>query len=256
MGVFFLRSVLRVVPLFMRTALYNYLFKVTKNSAPNVIVRYLPLGLCLKQARNEAIANEANALRLVEANTDIPAPEFIDLALQDESTGYLLMTRVYGDRLDRVFHRMTDEERKTLGKDLGKCITQLRSIPNQSEHAVTNTLGGPARFDHRFENKQCGPYASVAEFYDYLTEYLGKGARQAAFYEKNHCSLFTHSDLHRTNIFVKRGRLAGIVDWEHAGFKPEFWEYTKALWPYFAYRDQKDVMRMSWLRRAIIWTVI
>lgn len=208
-------------------------------------MRYLPFGLCLKEARNKAVANEANALRLVEANTDIPAPKFIDLALQDEKTGFLLMTRVHGDLLDDVFYRMTDEERKTLGKDLGKCITQLRSIPNKSEHAVTNTLGGPA-FDHRFEDKQCGPYAAVTEFHDYLTENLEKERVErplSALYEKKHRSLFTHSDLHRTNIFVKKGRLAGIVDWEHAGYKPEFWEYTKALWPYFADRDQKDVMR-------------
>lgn len=39
---------------------------------------------------------------------------------------------------------------------------------------------------------------------------------------------FTHSDLHRTNIFVRQGRLSGIIDWEHAGFKPEYWRYTNS----------------------------
>lgn len=37
--------------------------------------------------------------------------------------------------------------------------------------------------------------------------------------------MFTHSDLHSTNIIISRGRLAGIGNWDCAGFYPEYWEY-------------------------------
>ena len=240
-----MRNILRIIHLFLRQALYNYLSKITNNSEPDANVRLLPLGLCLKKARNKARANETNALRLVEEQTDIPAARFVDLALQDEKTGFLLMTRVYGDRLEDVFYRVTDEARRALGKELGRCIFQLRKIQNKSKYQVTNTLGGPT-FDHRFEEKQCGPYRSNVEFFDYLTEYLEKQRAErllSAFYAKEHRSFFTHSDIHRSNIFLRNGRLSGIIDWEPAGFKPELWEYIKALWPYWAAQDQKDVVR-------------
>jgi hypothetical protein len=29
------------------------------------------------------------------------------------------------------------------------------------------------------------------------------------------------------NILVQDGRISGIVDWENAGWYPEYWEYTK-----------------------------
>lgn len=42
-----------------------------------------------------------------------------------------------------------------------------------------------------------------------------------------------------TNLFVTRGRLSGIVDWENAGFKPEYWEYIRSMWPYGADKRAK-----------------
>lgn len=41
---------------------------------------------------------------------------------------------------------------------------------------------------------------------------------------------FTHSDFHPSNSLVERGRLSSIVDWESAGFRPEYWEFTKAMY--------------------------
>jgi hypothetical protein len=37
------------------------------------------------------------------------------------------------------------------------------------------------------------------------------------------------------------GRLAGIVDWENAGWYPEYWDYTKA---YFVTKWHKRWLRM------------
>lgn len=44
---------------------------------------------------------------------------------------------------------------------------------------------------------------------------------------------FTHGDLTYTNIIVKGApgsyRLSGVIDWEQAGWYPEYWEYCKLL---------------------------
>lgn len=43
----------------------------------------------------------------------------------------------------------------------------------------------------------------------------------------------THADLHRDNIIIsatKPSRVLAIVDWEQAGWYPDYWEYCKALY--------------------------
>lgn len=43
----------------------------------------------------------------------------------------------------------------------------------------------------------------------------------------------THADLHRENIIIsstKPARVLAIVDWEQAGWYPDYWEYCKALY--------------------------
>lgn len=37
---------------------------------------------------------------------------------------------------------------------------------------------------------------------------------------------FTHGDLNCQNIIVRNGELAGILDWESAGYFPVWWEYA------------------------------
>lgn len=235
----------------MRLALYRYARRDVGSD-----VRFFPFGLCLKEAHGRTMHNEANALRLVEEHTTVPTPKLIDFVTQGE-TGFILMTRVPGDRLDTVLYRMTHEDRRELGRDIGRCIAQWRRITNNNpQYQIANTLGGPV-YDHRFEERQCGPYNTNADFADYLTEYLEDKRQErplSAMYGNKLSIYFTHSDLHRTNIFVQQGRLSGIVDWEHAGFKPEYWGYTKALWPsrgIFSWIRLMRIMKRSWkLRRT------
>lgn len=42
-----------------------------------------------------------------------------------------------------------------------------------------------------------------------------------------HAIVFTHGDLNPRNILAENGKITGIVDWENAGFFPEYWEHTK-----------------------------
>ena len=40
--------------------------------------------------------------------------------------------------------------------------------------------------------------------------------------------MLTHGDLNTGNIFIHEGRVSGIIDWEHAGYYPDWWEYASA----------------------------
>ncbi|KAK2598793.1 hypothetical protein N8I77_012180 [Diaporthe amygdali] len=41
---------------------------------------------------------------------------------------------------------------------------------------------------------------------------------------------FTHADLRPDKILIKDGHITAIIDWEFAGWYPEYWEYTKMRW--------------------------
>ena len=41
-------------------------------------------------------------------------------------------------------------------------------------------------------------------------------------------SMFTHGDLTLWNVMVRKGKIAAIIDWECSGWRPDYWEYTKA----------------------------
>lgn len=59
---------------------------------------------------------------------------------------------------------------------------------------------------------------------------------------RGHEIVFTHADLNPRNILIdkvaipggkKSWRVTGIVDWETAGYYPEYWDFTKAMFEGF-----------------------
>lgn len=47
---------------------------------------------------------------------------------------------------------------------------------------------------------------------------------------KKYAIVFTHGDFYPRNIMVKDGHVKAIIDWEMAGWYPEYWEFAKAFW--------------------------
>lgn len=45
-----------------------------------------------------------------------------------------------------------------------------------------------------------------------------------------HKIVFTHGDFRPANIIVRDGHVAAILDWELAGWYPEYWEFAKAFY--------------------------
>ncbi|KAL3472023.1 kinase-like domain-containing protein [Aspergillus californicus] len=225
-----LRRCWHLVPKRVRLWFYHIMSQLGTYLYPSenfVTVRRLPFGLYLKIcARSQQ--NEPVALRLVEQHTSIPAPLWIDDYEEDGNTT-LIMTQVKGQTLHSVFHRLSYSERELLSQDLREIIGQIRRVPNQTPYRFGNTLGG-ALVDHRAGT--FGPFHRESDFYDYLADHAGPVAQNALAQvrSRQYRSFFTHSDLHSTNISINRGRLAGIIDWECAGYYPDYWEFTKAFY--------------------------
>ncbi|KAI1917439.1 hypothetical protein LOZ53_004722 [Ophidiomyces ophidiicola] len=239
-GRLILRFILLLLPVFLRLALYQLIFRwadrLIPSQAAGFYVKFLPFGICLKKGGRNA-ANEANSLLLVEKYTTINAPRLIDSVMIDEQSGFVLMTEIFGDRLEGVYYRTTYEERKQIGQDLAEWISQLRRIPNKTNYLIADTLGEPLT-DHRFGGKTWGPFNTVADFTDRLVkdvpniQKLKHELPLSVLYQKKYDIVFTQSDLHMRNIFLKNGKLHGLIDFESGSFRPEYWEFTRAVWPY------------------------
>lgn len=52
----------------------------------------------------------------------------------------------------------------------------------------------------------------------------------------SYATRFTHADLSPSNIMVKDGKITAIIDWEFAGWFPEYRGYTKIFYGFREFR--------------------
>jgi hypothetical protein len=236
----------RILPTPVRAAAYYALLKLGEFvygvHNPGFQVQRLPFGLYLKyQAEADMVLNEFYALQRVCRETSIPAPKPLDVIPEGENS-YLLITRVPGVPLWLCQENFSESERDEIVIQLKDYISQLRALPKNvnPDMAICNTLGGPIQ-DHRIRGADpIGPFPDEAAFRQHLRFSDDPGQR-------GHKIVFTHADLNPRNILVDRvplpdgnsgGRVSGIVDWEGAGYYPEYWDYTKALFEGFRWRPR------------------
>ncbi|OBT80199.1 hypothetical protein VF21_00547 [Pseudogymnoascus sp. 05NY08] len=178
-------------------------------------VQLVPFGLVIKDCLR-SYENEVNALRLVAQHTSVPAPRIVDTGVYGNKK-YLVMPRLPGQMLGDVLHLMSYAERDRFANKLGECVAEIRQIPNSKPYLLCDTLGGPLS-DHRIPDTCGGPFNTEEDFNDHLTSHMN--CTSAVFFSGQ-----TPPQNH-----IDGGQLSGIVDWESAGYKPEYWEYTKAVW--------------------------
>lgn len=101
---------------------------------------------------------------------------------------------------------------------------------------------------------KAGPFPSGKDFNDWFSLLPQSWLPLSKNYKDPYRSLlpdcedikFTHGDLHRGNIIIsscKPARILAIVDWEQAGWYPDYWEYCKALYT-CSYEDE---WRRDWV---------
>ncbi|KAI0369520.1 kinase-like protein [Pilatotrama ljubarskyi] len=122
-----------------------------------------------------------------------------------------------------------------LVQDLRDAFVELRSLPSPSS-AVTGLRGRPLKCSRGGDITLIGPFRDQQEFKDFIFAQANSSIfahRMPTLHclaepvnARKHRICFTHADLAPRNIVVKDGRLAGIIDWEFAGWYPEYWERT------------------------------
>lgn len=240
------------VPTRARVAVYKILRRIgyrlygaTNNYST---VQRLPFGLFLKyQGDPGGFRNEFNALQMARQYTSIPVPRPLDVAVVRASSddtsfthdAYLLTAQVPGRELAACDQLFSDQDMSSFARQMQDYVTQLRSIPKavSPQFAICDTTGGACR-DHRIRDANpVGPFVDEEAFNQLLRNPDHPSRR-------NHSFVLTHADLNFRNILVDEAvqadgttgwRVTGIVDWETAGYYPEYWEYTKSLFESFRY---------------------
>lgn len=204
----------------------------------------LPFGLVLKWSDGTRL--EEVTATLIARATGFPVPKIVFYAEHADTPHApvsILMTRKPGEDLrePKSHERMTDDERERIFAE-PQCMLQ---VMRKWHHIVGKdricSVSGTAVRSVRIPNHAVGPCETEAEFNNHLfdslsghrlvTEQKFKETVEVAgrLQKVQHSIVFTHGDVKHHNIMVLNGHSTGFLDWESAGWSPEYWEFTTPL---------------------------
>ncbi|KAG8164059.1 hypothetical protein KVR01_005977 [Diaporthe batatas] len=245
----------------------------------------------LKQGSSVWPSEEA-AIKLIQAHTaDIPVPTVYHAIYNRDatgviSTGMLYMEYIPGKSLESVWPRLSEDDKKQICQETWGLIERLRQIPRPEK---TTNIGNPG--EEQVQLLYCAPdgtshivHPLLGDLYDQPPPLLDDEALRTRIWERyveynglsypdghdvkdmlprSETSVFTHGDIHPGNILVKEGEedsnrgqvwIVGLVDFESAGFFPEYWEFAEMM--RFGGQGDEDEWRLMMERTAPrIWDV-
>ncbi|KAJ9301513.1 hypothetical protein DTO271G3_1648 [Paecilomyces variotii] len=184
------------------------------------------------------IKREIETIAFIRRHTTIPTPEILNYQINSNNSSWFLMTRLRGTTLSSAWPNMNDHARTNTLSQLKSYLSQLRNLHPSSTQAQIGSYSGESAYDHRLNNGfPIGPFDSVSEFHDFLVSSVKRCPRPELYlkyrqqFSDDFGVHFAHADFSYDNIMVdeESGDVTGMIDWEMAGFWPEWWEYRKAL---------------------------
>ncbi|KAI0803601.1 kinase-like domain-containing protein [Xylaria sp. FL0064] len=150
------------------------------------------------------------------------------------------MEHLPGSPLDKTWDTLQDSAKENICNELWGFVEQLRRIlkPPTLKHLYQCGADGSACQDVLLEDLRSPPEPLLSD--DMLRERINElylhcnggsyGENLMDYLPHSDQSVFTHADLAPRNIMVDdRGKITGLVDWEFAGWYPDYWEYAK-IW--------------------------
>ncbi|KAJ4147332.1 hypothetical protein LMH87_001863 [Akanthomyces muscarius] len=164
-------------------------------------------------------SNESVALRNA-GQQGLPVPKVFCrerlYAAGGEDIYSIKMSYIAGQALTRIWVTLTHEERIDVFTQVRNMLLHL-SIPDSAPKVIGSCDGLDIR-DSRLAKTHFGPISPVTIRRDYLRK----------LNQKRHRVVFCHCDLSPDNIIVNEHmQVIGLLDWEDAGYYPEYWENFK-----------------------------
>lgn len=144
------------------------------------------------------------------------------------------MKKCSGVPLCNVFDGLTSDEKRCVLLQLRGFMDELRSLGPPKPGQVGSTEYGPFD-DERLHGSALGPFENLGEFhkaigggFNYPTGHEECDEMIIAQNSRVYEIMFTHGDLAFRHVYYLDGKITGIIDWETAGWLPDYWEYAMA----------------------------
>lgn len=209
----------------------------------NCIIQ-LPFGLILKWSDGLRL-DEVLAMQVARA-AGFPVPKYLcvgDHPDTPHAPTSILMTRIPGECLGEVYKTMTDEERESVFAELKTYMDVMRNWTSPWGPDQICSISGGAIRSVRVPGHSVGPCKNEQDFNEFLISAAffypeGQGSRERyeallarakKMHTLSHPVVFSHGDLKHFNLMVDKGKITGFIDWESAGWYPDYWDFTTAL---------------------------
>ena len=212
----------------------------------------------VRKTGHRVTRNEETALRLVKEHTTVPVPDVISATYPVKSGrehGTLLMDLSDGSPLNTQWDRYDDKTKERVCRDIWQVVHQLQRIPRPPALARLYQCGadGSPAIDVLLQDLNQPPAPILTDealrdriYKRYLDSNGGSYPENLPkLLPRSSTSVFTHGDLTPRNILVDgKGQITGVVDWESAGWYPDYWEYANMMKP------AKDQDWIKWMDRT------
>ena len=148
---------------------------------------------------------------------------------QAEESIYIVMQYIPGKILAETIEDLDKEQTRDLADQLTRILNTLHTI----HHRVPGPVdGGRAMAPRLFTTSGAGPFYSIQDLINWFNECLklchlfGRASKQQGFDEDIKDLVMCHMDVHLQNLLVNDSGKLWLMDWDCAGFYPEFFEYV------------------------------
>ncbi|KAJ5882293.1 phosphotransferase enzyme family protein [Penicillium soppii] len=200
---------------------------------------------------------EAQCLWMIKRafGDEIPVPEIFGWRVDEEDYVFLYMELIQGQTLQDGWNGLNSQDKSSLCDELCQIVNRLRRLEQDPTDQFIGSISHQQLLDYVFQScPKPGPFLTIKDFNDwfsYLPQLWLPPSKKyndpyRQFLPDGGVIKFTHGDLHRGNIIIsssKPARILAIVDWEQAGWYPDYWEYCKALYTCW----YEDEWRRDWV---------
>ncbi|KAM5360887.1 hypothetical protein ACJZ2D_013454 [Fusarium nematophilum] len=205
--------------------------------------------------------SEAEAMRLVrEQRPSVPVPDLYHSWFglsRSVQIGQLYMKLVPGTSLDSVWGSFPDSTKERICRAIWGFVAEIRTIPRPA-HVEASYCCAADGSPSRDPLLGCGddpatllPDDAAVRERIFARYVLNNGLSYADGetlpdrFPRSSESVFTHGDIAPRNVMVdENGQILALLDWENAGWYPDYWEYANIMRP-FTDHDWTDWMERT-----------
>ena len=176
-------------------------------------------------------AAEVAALKMIQERLHISVPRMHGHHISS-NTVTITMDFVDGETLWDIWQNLSTDQKSNIASQLRAIVDAMRSL--KADLSMIGSCDGGQALDLRvYDTYRGGPFTNEEAFNNWLMAGTLDATPSNLLQEfrkrlrKDHRIVLTHGDFAQQNIIVKNGKVVALVDWQCAGWFPEYWDFIK-----------------------------